>query len=94
MLINKSLNVTIEKLLQKVEKNSENCDHENDGKYDECVYAAHGQMIEDSFSCSFELFSVSNKSDVENPTRVCTMEDVNGKSAFQDIVYGISNKCE
>ena len=75
-----------------MEKNSETCDHGNDEKYDECVYAARGQMIEDSFSCSFEFFSVSNKSNVKNPTRVCTIEDVKGKSAFQDIVYGMINK--
>ena len=74
-------------------KSSETCDHKNDEKYDECVYTAHGQMLEENFSCSFEFLGVSNTPNVKNPTRVCTIQDVHGKSAFQHIVYGISNKC-
>ena len=92
MFIIKSSNVTIQNLLQKVEKDSETCDHQNDAKYDECVYNGHGQMIEENFSCAFEFFSRENKSNVKNPTRNCMIEDVNGKSAFQDIVYGILSK--
>ena len=74
-------------------KSSETCDHKNDEQYDECIYTAHGQMMEENFSCSFEFLGVSNTSNVKTPTGVCTIADVNGKSAFQDIVYGISNKC-
>ena len=88
----KSSNVSIQNLLQKVEKNSEACDHENDEKYDECVYNGHGKMIEENFSCVFEFFSRANKTNVKTPTRNCMIEDVNGKSAFQDIVYGIISK--
>ena len=77
--------------MQKNEKDEkvDTCMHINDLGYDDCVYAVHGQMMKEQIKCSFEfIFGGGNNSSNTNNAKECTLDDVNGTKAFQDIVYG------
>ena len=78
-------------MVQKKEKigHSDSCVHKNDFKYDECVYGVHGQMMKDKMGCFFEFLFGKNDSSSKDTVKECLLDDVNGKDAFLDIVYGI-----
>ena len=81
-------------IFQFVQKNEnsgqlDSCRHKNDYKYDDCVYGIHGQMMKDELGCSFEFVFGKNDSSSNEAVEECILNDVNGKEAFKDIVYGI-----
>ena len=47
-------------------------------------------MMEDKLGCSFDFLFVRNKSSMKDKAKGCTLDDIKGKEAFQDIVYGNS----
>ena len=46
-------------------------------------------MMKDELGCSFEFVFGKNDSSSNEAVEECILNDVNGKEAFKDIVYGI-----
>ena len=93
MGINWSPSICVFQIVQTNEKSKtlHSCSHKNDFNYDNCVYSVHGEMMKEQLNCTFGfLFGKNNSNETTTNEEIqgCNLNDVNGKDAFQDIVYG------
>ena len=82
----------IYQIIQKNEQKekSKPCSHDNDLKYDNCVYGALRSELEEQLGCSFEFFQRNESPSNKKMTNECRIKDVKQKTPIKDVVYGNS----
>ena len=70
---------------------SKSCKHQNDVRYDDCVYKVIGDLLKENFNCTFEFLSGADQSsNNQQKIQECALMDLlkSDQEAVRDTVFG------